>query len=360
MKKITNNTRLGLVAMILNGILLVFIIVSMVKVTGFDEVNSKLQEIKPTHKMMSDSIKRVERSVHVCDKKIKDRESVIEELHVQMDTLQAQLKGSPKATQDSLKKVIEDKKNQLTNNHSEITKDSTELVKIKDTLDNVKTQFVPIEKAYNDSFNTVVPPLKALNTIVLIMVFLFLLKVVSMGMWMKRNMANICTLSPWMAKSYNKPIWGILGWFIPLYNLFKPCSFFSEMLSETHYILRTKGLEDEAKDANHMESLGWWWGFHIFAKVLMPFIVGGTFICLNYWFLPLLGTMDTANLELGFFSTGTFFGSTGLFWFMSHKAVVTLFIIGWLVYTLYESYLIFSYNKLQKVLVDNQEKLINE
>lgn len=360
MKKITNNSRLGLIAMLLNAILLILIIVSVVKVSGYDTVNGKLQNVKPLYTQMGDSIKRVERAVHVCGKKITDRESVIAELNTQIDTLKAQSAGSAKAVQDSIKKVIEDKNNQLTNNRDEIKKDSTELVNIKDTLSLIQAQFAPIEKQYKENFDATVSPLKALNTLVLIVVFILIIKTVMMGMWMKRNMQNVCNVSPWMAKSYNKPLWGILGWFIPLYNLFKPCSFFSEMLSETNYILRDKSLVVDTKDGNHMETIGWWWGFHIFAKVLMPFIMGGAFICLNYWFLLLFPSVDVANMDLGFFGTGTFFGSTGLFWFMSHKAVITLFIIAWAVYAIFESYLIFSYNKLQKIMIDNENKLFSE
>ena len=360
MKKITNNSRLGLIAMLLNAILLILIIVSVVKVTGYDTVNADLQNVKPVYTQMGDSIKRVERAVHVCGKKITDRETVIAELNDQIDTLKAQSQGSAKAIQDSIKKVIEDKNNQLSNNKGEITKDSTELVKIKDTLSMIQAQFVPIEKQYKESFDAAVSPLKALNTLVLIVVLFLLVKVVIMGLWMQRNMQNVCNVSPWMSKSHNKPFWGILGWFVPLYNLFKPCSFFSEMLSETNYILRDKSLVVDTKDGNHMETIGWWWGFYIFAKVLMPFIMGGAFICLNYWFLLLFPTVNVADMELGFFGTGTFFGSTGLFWFMSHKAVITLFIIAWVVYTLFESYLIFSYNKLQNIMVQNEKKLFTE
>lgn len=356
MKKITNNSRWGLIAMLLNALMLVFIVVSVVKLSGYDKLNANLQQVKPLYTTMSDSIKRVERSVHVCNKKIESQKSVIDELNAQLEPLNAEAKTYKKAVPDSLKNVIADKKAQIERNESTISEDSATLVKIQDTLANVKAQFAPIEKDYQTQFENVVAPLKGLNAIIAIAIVVLILKLLSYAYWMFLNMRNVYAVAPWMQKSHNKPLWAILGWFIPLYNLFKPCSVYSELLSETNYLLKDKGLINNDKDANLMESVGLWWGLYLFAKVLMPFVVGGLFICLNFWFLPLIGGMDASALDLGVLNMGTFFGVNGLYCYLNHTTVITIFVLAWVAYLLYEAYMVFSYNKLNKLLVDNSSK----
>ncbi len=356
MKKITNNSRWGLIAMLLNAVMLIFVIISVVKLNSYDKLNAELQSVKPLYTTMSDSIKRVERSVHVCSKKIESQKDVIAQLNEQLVPLNAEAKTFKKAVPDSLKNVIADKKAQIERNEATISEDSAMLVKIQDTLTAIQAQFVPIEKDYNAQFNQVVSPLKGLNAIVMVAVIFLILKLLAFAYWMYLNVNNVCAVAPWMKKSHNKPLWAILGWFVPLYNLLKPCSVYSEMLSETNYLLRDKSIVAETKDANHMESVGFWWGLYLFAKVIMPFIVGGAFICFNYWFLPAMAGANTAELNMGFLDRGTFFGINGLYCYVNHGLVITLFVIAWAAYLLYESYMILSYNKLNKLMVDNAAK----
>ena len=151
-----------------------------------------------------------------------------------------------------------------------------------------------------------------------------------------------------MEKS-TKPYWAILGWFIPVYNLMKPCSVFSELWDETKYILKDKGIVTNDEDENQMEFIGLWWGLHLFAKCILPLVVGGLMVGFNYWLLPLTGTSLT--------DMGVFFGIRGFFLNLNHMFVAILVILAWLLYMGYEIYMVNSFNKMNKMLVDNESKL---
>ena len=101
----------------------------------------------------------------------------------------------------------------------------------------------------------------------------------------------------------------------------------------------------------------------IFAKMIMPLFIGGLAICLNIWLFTLVGAadMDVAANSLGLLGFGTYFGNTGLFFYLRpHTIVMAFYLIGWIVYLGYECYMIFSYNKLNKLMCDNEDKFTFE
>ena len=112
----------------------------------------------------------------------------------------------------------------------------------------------------------------------------------------------------------------------------------------------------DSDDSGQMESMGLWWGSMLLARVLLPFfLVGGPFVCFNFWLLPALATANMENVSMGLLSMGTYFGNTGMFFYLRpHCIVMALLVIAWVVYVLYECYLIFSYNKLNKMMCDNE------
>lgn len=382
MKKIANTSLWGKIAMVLNAVLLILIVIIGVQLKKYDGLNKDLQNVKPQYTAIKDSIARFERAVYVTEKKIANNESVKSELEAEVNSLNAKIAAEKKNKKavDSLKLVVQDRNGQIQKQVSTTKDDSTSLALIKDTLSAYQEAFVPVESSYNQKMQTVVPALKSFNTVVLIAIIIFIVKIIFLAYWMASNMDNVYKLSPWMhvnrksADGFDQPspfalkfrqriqkiryskAWSVIGWFIPVYNLFKPCSTFNEMLSETNTLLRDKSILAETKDAGQMESVGFWWGAYLFAKVLMSLVVGGIVVCFNFWFLFALINANTAALDMGMLSMGTFFGVKGLFCYINHTTVLVLFIIGWVVYLCYECYMVFSYNKLNKLLVENESK----
>ena len=354
MKKITNNVGLGKLTMLLDAVIAVFIIIAVILLIRFDKVNVRYQNTKPVYDAYVQDSLRLEQIMGDCQKKMDNAETQKEILTAKIDSLKTEYKAIEKdrkvekKVKDDLQNAIKFDEDQYNSFVTAITEDSTMQALAGDTLQLNRVANAELIATYTQLEQNSKGPRMAYNVVIFIAILLFIGKVVSFAFWSFKNMKNVHAVSPWMEKS-TKPIWAILGWCIPVYNLMKPCSVFSELWDETKYILKSKEIVADDEDENQMEFIGLWWGLHLFAKCILPLVVGGLMVGFNYWLLPLTGTSLT--------DMGVFFGIKGFFLNLNHTFVAILVILAWLLYMGYEIYMVNSYNKMNKMLVDNESKL---
>jgi len=353
MKKITNNVGLGKLTMLLDAVIAVCIIISVILLIRFDKVNVRYQNTKPVYDAYVQDSLRLEQVMGDCQKKMVNAEEQKAILTAKIDSLKAEYKVVEKdrkveqKVKDDLQNAIKFDEDQYNSFVTAITEDSTTQALAADTLKMSRAANAELISSYNQLEQDSKAPRGAYNVMIIITILLFIAKVVFFALWSFKNMKNVHAVSPWMEKS-TKPIWAILGWCIPVYNLMKPCSVFSEIWDETKYILKSKEIAND-DDENQMEFIGLWWGLHLFAKCILPLVVGGLMVCFNYWFLPIAGT--------DFLNMGVFFGIRGFFLNLNHTFVAILVILAWLLYMGYEIYMVNSYNKMNQMLADNESKL---
>lgn len=353
MKKVTNNVGLGKLTMLLDAVIAVCIIISVILLIRFDKVNVQYQNTKPMYDAYVQDSLRLEQVIGDCQKKIDNAEEQKGILTTKIDSLKAEYKviekdrKVEKKVKDDLQNAIKFDEDQYNSFVTAISADSTTQVLAADTLKMSRAANADMINSYTQLEQDSKGPRGAYNVMIIITILLFIAKVVFFALWSFKNMKNVHAVSPWMEKS-TKPIWAILGWCIPVYNLMKPCSVFSELWDETKYILKSKEIAND-DDENQMEFIGLWWGLHLFAKCILPLVVGGLMVCFNYWFLPIAGT--------DFLDMGVFFGIRGFFLNLNHTFVAILVILAWLLYMGYEIYMVNSYNKMNQMLVDNESKL---
>ena len=353
MKKVTNNVGLGKLTMLLDAVIAVCIIISVILLIRFDKVNVQYQNTKPMYDAYVQDSLRLEQVIGDCQKKIDNAEEQKGILTTKIDSLKAEYqviekdRKVEKKVKDDLQNAIKFDEDQYNSFVTAISADSTTQVLAADTLKMSRAANADMINSYTQLEQDSKGPRGAYNVMIIITILLFIAKVVFFALWSFKNMKNVHAVSPWMEKS-TKPIWAILGWCIPVYNLMKPCSVFSELWDETKYILKSKEIAND-DDENQMEFIGLWWGLHLFAKCILPLVVGGLMVCFNYWFLPIAGT--------DFLNMGVFFGIRGFFLNLNHTFVAILVILAWLLYMGYEIYMVNSYNKMNQMLVDNESKL---
>ncbi len=354
MKKITNNVGLGKLTMLLDAVIAVCIIISVVLLIRFDKVNVQLQNTKPMYDAYVQDSLRLEQVIGDCQKKMDNAVNQQQVMALKIDSLKNSYKAIEKdrtvekKVKEDLQNAIKFDEDQLASFETSYTEDSTLQVLTNDTLKMAHAANTALIGTYTQLEQDSKSPRMAYNIMIIITIVLFICKVVLFALWSFRNMKNVHAVSPWMEKS-TKPMWAFLGWCIPVYNLMKPCSVFSEIWDETKYIMKDKGLVENDDDDNQMEFIGLWWGLHLFAKCILPLVVGGLMVCFNYWLLPLSCT--------DFLNMGVFFGIKGFFLNLNHTFVAILVIIAWLLYMGYEIYMVNLYNKMNKMLVDNESKL---
>ncbi|HNW68045.1 MAG TPA: DUF4328 domain-containing protein [Bacteroidales bacterium] len=325
MKKIKNHALWGQITMGLNLLLAIVVVLVITSMVKFDRVNGELQDIKPGYDNIQDSLQA---------KKADMRE--IEGLN---EKYLKEIQSFKKDTSSENK--IEQLQNEIKKNQNRI--DSVLTVE----YNQIHEVAAPIIKQYTEKSIPVNDARQSNNMWVIILIALFFVKTLMFGYWSYSNMKNLRAIASWQKHS-TCPWWGIVGWFVPLYNLIKPCSVFSEMWSETNYLLKQKAIVADDKDNGQMETIGAWWALVIIVKNVLPFLIGGMMLGLNFYLLFF------ANGD--FFNMGTIFGNTGLYLKLNHTFIIVLAIILWIVYLLYESYLIIRYNKMATILYNNQDK----
>ena len=130
-------------------------------------------------------------------------------------------------------------------------------------------------------------------------------------------------------KSGMKPWMSYVAWFVPIYNLIKPLSFFKEVWNETDYALENIGANERNENAvdNSNIYMAIWWGFLLCSVWLMNYIL-----------------------------FGTFFREGALYVKANHGTMVVVAIIIMVICMVIESALILKYNKKNMQLIENESK----
>jgi hypothetical protein len=158
------------------------------------------------------------------------------------------------------------------------------------------------------------------------MIFLFVVKIKFFATWNYKTLRNLRITSPWMKQS-TAPFWAFLGWIIPGYNLIKPYMVFSEVYTESNYILLDKNIIQKDIDESADFNIGLWWGLFLIAAVLMSVVLNATF-----------------------------FNQGPMYFKLSHSTVAITAIVFYAIYLLQESVLIMKGVKMNQILFENRPK----
>ena len=314
MKKISNNVFLGRLTQILNVAVLVLFVLSIVFLLKFDKINVVKVGSEPSYL-------KAKEHLHTVEHPLKQNQAEVDYYAYKLDTLskhQAAVAKDKKAAK-SLQDDIDRTKNTLSEKQKA-------LAETEHAIADEKAVFEPIEAEYNSLVDQTAKAEGTFNVVAMITLVLFLLKVVIWAIWTYKNSKTLRVACPWMAKAA-APSWAFWGWIIPVYNLIKPYTFFNELYEETEYALTDKNIVPEDSKSDNDFLLGFWWGMFLLTVCLLSFIL-----------------------------LSTFFGNGPAFYKLNHNTVAVVSIIFWLVYVLMEIMVVGKYNKMNKMMVDNEDK----
>lgn len=314
MKKISNNVFLGRLTQILNVAVLVLFVLSVVFLLKFDKINVVKVGSEPSYL-------KAKEHLHTVEHPLKQNQAEVDYYAYKLDTLskhQAAVAKDKKAAK-SLQDDIDRTKNTLSEKQKA-------LAETEQAIADEKAVFEPIEAEYNSLVDQTAKAEGTFNVVAMITLVLFLLKVVIWAIWTYKNSKTLRVACPWMAKAA-APSWAFWGWIIPVYNLIKPYTFFNELYEETEYALTDKNIVPEDSKSDNDFLLGFWWGMFLLTVCLLSFIL-----------------------------LSTFFGNGPAFYKLNHNTVAVVSIIFWLVYVLMEVLIVGKYNKMNKMMVDNEDK----
>ncbi len=313
MKKITNNTFLGKLTLILNAVVLVLFILSMVFLMKFDKTNIVVVQERPAYDAAYEEYVTAQHP-------LKQDSAEVAYYQYKLDTLQQKT-----VTSKDEKAALADM----------ITTTKGTLADKQKTMEEHIAAVADIEKSYNgikehwDAINADNAKTKsAFWVMAIITIVAFLVKTFVIATYGFRNSKNIHEAANWM-KNGMKPYMSYVSWFVPVYNLLKPVSFIKEVWEETDYILEDKAIVADAnqKVDNSGIHFGIWWFLMLCSVWLMNFVL-----------------------------YKTFFTEGPLFIKANHGTMTIVAIVLMVLCMLEEVYLILTYNKKNKMLVDNAEK----
>jgi hypothetical protein len=309
MKKLTDNTKLGKLILLCNLIVLVLFIISMLFLLKFDTTNKAvIQERKQYNEVYE---------AHAMSRQpLKQDSAEVAYYQYKLDTLQ-QKTGATKDEKKALAESIEVTKKTLADK-KKIQEDN--LAKVAE-LDRF---FAPIQSKWDQLNADNDAAKKKFWTLACLTIIAFLLKTFVFAVWGAKNNKNLQNVAPWM-KDGMKPWMSYVAWFVPVYNLIKPLSFFKEVWAETDYTLESVGLikRDENRIDNSELLMSVWWGF----------------LLLTVWLMNIV-------LFFTFFREGAFFSKT------NHGSMVVVAIIIMVICMALETLLILKYNKKNKQLLE--------
>ena len=314
MKKISNYIFLGRLTQILNVAFLVFFVLSIVFLLKFDKINVVKVAEEPSYL-------KAKEHLHSVEHPLKQNQAEVDYYAFKLDTLtkhQAAVAGDKKAVKslqediDRTKKTLAEKQDALAQTEQAIADETA--------------MFEPVEAEYNDYVERAAQAEHTFNVVAIITMILFLVKVVVWAVWNYKNSKNLRNACSWMEKA-TAPSWAFWGWIIPVYNLIKPYTFFNEIYDETEYALSDKNILPEDSKSDNDFLLGFWWGMFLLTVCLFTLIL-----------------------------SSTFFGNGPSFYKLNHNTVAIVSIIFWLVYVLMEILVVAKYNKMNKLMVENEDK----
>lgn len=316
MKNITNNSLWSKLTLLLNVLLLVLFVVSMIFLMKFDKTNLMVVDARAGYE------KSYENYV-MAQHPLKQDSAEVAYYQYKLDTLQQKLPNVDRAGRKALEESISVTKNTL----SDKQKTMKEHV---DQLAAYEAEYTPLKEEW-DALNEANDKAKSSFVVIaLITLVVFICKIFTFATWNYKNSINLHNICHWMKDGM--PAWmSYVSWIIPVYNLLKPVSFFKEIWEETDYALEDKGIvkiEDKDKYVDNSGlHLGIWWILTLCSVWLMNFILYKTFFTEG----PLFVKANHGNIAI--------------------VAVVLLVLC-----LAEECFLLFTYNKKNKMLVDNADK----
>lgn len=313
MKKISNNVSLGRLTQILNVAILLFFILSVVFLLKFDKVNVVKVGSEPSYLKAKDHL-------HTVEHPLKQNQAEVEYYAYKLDTL-SQRQAAVAADKKAVKALQED----IDRTKNTLAEKKEALAKTEQAIADERASFEPVEAEYNDLLAQTEAAEGTYNIFLCITIILFVLKVVVWAVWNFKNAKNLRNVCPWMEKA-TAPSWAFWGWIVPVYNLIKPYAFFNELYDETEYALVDKNIVTVDSKSDNDFFLGFWWGMFLLAVCLISLIV-----------------------------YSTFFGEGPSFYKLNHTTVAIVSILLWCVYILMEVLVANKYNKMNKLMVDNEK-----
>jgi len=312
MKKITNNASFGKLAMLFNLLILCMFIVSMVCLLSFDKVNRKVIKEKPAYEQ--------------ADVELRDVEKPRRQAQAEVDYYAEKLTTLQEQPMPENKKQAKEHQEEIERTINTLETKKIELAKVDDAINLQIILFEAIKVPFDDLTNEVNSAKNLFKITLWITILLFVAKVLLFGTWNYKNLKNLRITSPWMKKS-TAPFWAYLGWFIPVYNFFKPYMVFAEVYNESNDILLDKKIIQKDIDQNADFNLGLWWGLLIITVFVMSLII-----------------------------SATFFKEGPMFYKLSHLGVTVTAILCWALYLIQESVLILRGIKMNQTLFENHLK----
>ncbi len=313
MKKLTDNTKLGLLILLCNSVVLVLFIISMLFLMKFDKTNTAVIQERNHYNGLYESYAMAQHP-------LKQDSAEVAYYQYKLDTLQqktAATKDERKALAESIevtKQTLADKKKLQQDNLAKLAELENEFAPAQQTWDQLNADNNAAKKSF--------------WVLAGITIFAFLLKTFVFAVWGARNNKNLHAIAPWM-KDGMKPWMSYVAWFVPIYNLIKPLSFFKEVWEETDYALENVGAleRDENKVDNSGLVMSIWWGFLLVSVWLMNFVLFSTF-----------------------FREGAFFTKA------NHGTMVVVAIVIMVICMALETLLIMKYNRKNELLLKNEDK----
>lgn len=314
MKNITNNSRWGKLTLLLNIAVLVFFIISMLSLMKFDKTNTLVVSERPVHeKAYEDYI--------MAQHPLKQDSTEVAYYQYKLDTLQQKLAKVEKAEKASISDMINTTKTTLGEKKKLQAQHQEDLAKLE-------TEYKPINDNWNKINDDNAKSKKGFIAMAVITLLLFIVKLLLFGTYNYKNSKNLHEAAAWMKDGM--PSWiAYASWFIPVYNLMKPLTFFKEIWEESEYVLERNNIVERKNTTDNTGlHMGIWW----------------TFLLISVWLMNLV-------LFLTFFKEGAFFVKA------NHGAMAIIAVIIMVIAMAEETMLILNYNKINKMMVDNADKL---
>lgn len=313
MKKLTDNTSLGKLILLCNVVVLILFIISMLFLMKFDKTNTAVIQERNHYNALYESYATAQHP-------LRQDSAEVAYYQYKLDTLQqktAATKDEKKALSESIevtKQTLADKK-KLQEEHIA-------------NVDKLQQEYAPAQQNWEQLNQANDSAKKKFWVIAALTIVVFLAKTLVFAFWGAKNNKNLRAIAPWM-KNGMKPWMSYVAWFVPIYNLIKPLSFFKEVWNETDYALEYVGAA--TRDENNVDNsnlyMSIWWGLLLCSVWVMNFILFSTF-----------------------FREGAFYVKA------NHGAMVVVAIVIMIACILMEASLILQYNKKNKQLIDNEDK----
>lgn len=313
MKKLTDNTSLGKLILLCNVVVLILFIISMLFLMKFDKTNTAVIQERDHYNGLYESYATAQHP-------LRQDSAEVAYYQYKLDTLQqktAATKDEKKALSESIevtKQTLADKKKLQEEHIASVAK--------------LQQEYAPAQQKWEQLNQDNDAAKKKFWVIAVLTIIAFVAKTLVFAFWGAKNNKNLRAIAPWM-KNGMKPWMSYVAWFVPIYNLIKPLSFFKEVWNETDYALENVGAvaRDENKVDNSNLYMSIWWGLLICSVWVMNFILFSTF-----------------------FREGAFYAKA------NHGTMVVVAIVIMIVCIFMEASLILQYNKKNKQLIENEDK----